>query len=311
MKNDFDTACRRMVKENPVAFLCWLFPGFAELARHVGWVDTRRLPFPGKTDQTGDLVFEIEILEVIQALWAVALEFQLEPDPDMFGRMLIYLGTLWMERHPDPARGTRYQLASTVVNLTGNSRSATSASFVWPGTDDMQCVLVMRERFLAEESAKDTLEAIAQGEYDRALLPWVPVMAGGSKPAIIKRWRELANGETDERRRGNLGYNALIFAEKSSEPQAWQDALKGWGMVKSKVMEQTRSEGRKEGLAKGLIQGQQLMLLKFLRNRTKQEVPADLVAKIEACRDVAQLDSWGEVVVAIATIDDFRQQTGL
>lgn len=164
MSNDYDTASRRMVKAEPAAFLAWLFTDFAAVARHVGWVDTRRLPFPGKTDQTGDLVFEVELLHAVQALWALALEFQLEPDPDMFGRILVYLGTLWLERHPDPERGSRYQLASVVVNLTGTSQSMpASASFVWPGSDNMGCALTVRERYLAEESAEATLEAINQG----------------------------------------------------------------------------------------------------------------------------------------------------
>lgn len=124
MSNDYDVACRRMVKADPLPFLRWLFRDFDQVAEHVGWVDTRRLPFPGKDELTEDLVFQIRLLRRVAALWALALEFQLEPDPDMFGRFLVYLGTLVMERHPDEHPGSRYGLAAAVVNLTGTTRAA-------------------------------------------------------------------------------------------------------------------------------------------------------------------------------------------
>jgi hypothetical protein len=125
----------------------------------------------------------------------------------------------------------------------------------------------------------------------------------------------LAEAEPDERRRAYLGYNALIFAEKATNPQAWQTALEGWGMIKSETMEKTRVEGRVEGRIEGqqegLIQGRIDGLFLILAARTKQEVPVDLAGKIQACDDLARLDGWIRIAAAIDTIDEFRRQAGI
>jgi hypothetical protein len=296
--NDFDMTCRRMVKDTPEAFLPWLFPDFDTVARRGGWVDTRRIAFPGEPDQTGDLVFELDIRDPVQPPWAVALEFQLEPDPHMFGRLLSFLGTLSTERQPDPERGSRYQLGAVVINLTGTTRSLpASARFTWPGQTPMGCALTVCERHLAEERAEVTLEAIGSGRYDRALLPWVTLMISGSDPAVIAQWMELAGQEPDARRRAELGSDLLVFAEKSADPDAWKRALEGWAMVKSQWLEQNRQEGRKE------------LLIGLLSDMG--EVPADLVEKIRACMDPAQLLAWAVAAKKADTFDAFRHLAGL
>jgi hypothetical protein len=171
------------------------------------------------------------------------------------------------------------------------------------------------------------LDAVAAGRYDRALLPWVPLMAGGSDPDTVTRWVELASTEPDERKRATLGYEALVFAEKSADFGAWEQALEGWGMVKSMWMEknrqealvaaraEVRAEAKAEGLAEGRAEGraeaQQANLLRLLQVRTKQEVPADLADKIRATADQTQLERWFDVAATIDTLDAFRQQTGL
>jgi hypothetical protein len=303
MSNDFDMACRRMVKVTPVPFLVWLLRDFATIARFLGWVDTRRIAFPGRPDQTGDLVFELELLQQVQELWALALEFQLEPDPTMFGRLLIYLGTIWLEQQPDRLRGSQYQLGACVINLTGTSKSGPATrKFIWPGADGTECILVVRERYLGEEPAQDLLEAIATGRYDRALLPWIPLMAGGSEPATIARWLELVGG-LDESLLADLAYNTLVFAEKSNDPQAWSKALEGFGMIRSETMENTREEGR--------VETRQEDLLDVVGLRTRQTIPEELTQKIRACRNHATLRAWLAVAITVDTLDQFRQQTGL
>ena len=302
--NDYDMACRRLVKSEPAAFLTWLLTDFAQTCEQVGWVDTRRIAFPGKADQTGDLVAELRMLRVVQALWALALEFQSEPDPRMFGRMLVYLGTLWDEQRPDALPGSHYQLASTVINLTGTSASLpASASFVWPGSDAMECTLRVRERYLAEESAELTLEGIASGRYDRMMLPWVVLMSGGSTPEALRCWLELATAETDARRRAEIGYAARVFAEKSADPEGWRTILEGWDVVRSQVMEQTRAEGR--------VEDRQESLLELLIPRSQGSIPTELAGAIRACTDLAKLRSWFTIAVATTTLEQFREQAGL
>jgi len=298
--NDFDMTCRRMVKDAPEAFLRWLFPDFDAIARQTGWVDTRRIAFPGRPDQTGDLVFELDILDPIQSPWAVALEFQLEPDPRMFGRLLMFLGTLSYEFQPDPERGSRYQLGAVVINLTGTARSLpASARFVWPGQTPMGCGLTVCERHLAEERAEETLEAVASGRYDRTLLPWVPLMIGGSEPAVIARWVELAGQEADVRRRAEFGSDLLVFAEKSADPDAWKRALEGWAMVKSQWLEQNRAEGQQDSL------------LALISARTGAEAPADVVQIVRACHDRTQLVTWTLAVADSKDATGIRKALGL
>jgi hypothetical protein len=303
MSNDYDAACRRMVRADPGAFLAWLIPGFADVARQRGWVDTRRIPFPGQGDQTGDLVFEVEILGDPQPPWAIPLEFQLEPDPAMFGRMLTFLGTLVNEKHPDDTRASEYQLGAAIINLTGTAKALpASRSFVWPGTKKGKkvgrCLIDLWERYLAEESAKLTLDRVARRQYHRALLPWLPLMAGGSEPNIIARCIKLAR-DLDEQKQADFGLHALIFAEKSADPGAWQKALEGWGVVKSTTVEKFRQEGQRRSL------------LRVLTSRTRQVVPDDLAEVIQSCSDSDKLDSWTDIAARIDTFDQFRQQAGL
>src|SRR6185369_14906523 len=92
------------------------------------------------------------------APWAVAVEFSLEPDDTMFGRLLEYLGRLWREQPPPEAPGQRFQVGAAVVNLTG--RAETSREMRLAGTRIYTCLSV-EERNLADEDAAATLEGIA------------------------------------------------------------------------------------------------------------------------------------------------------
>jgi hypothetical protein len=70
-------------------------------------------------------------------------------------------------------------------------------------------------------------------------------------------------------------------------------------MVKSQVMEQSRAEG------------EQASLLRILRGRTKQEIPKDLIEKINDTVDRVQLQAWIDLAINVDTIDDFRKPAGL
>ena len=92
-------------------------------------------------------------------------------------------------------------------------------------------------------------------------------MKGGSEASAIARWLALAGSEPDDRMRASLGYDALVFAEKSANRGAWRKALEGWGMVRSETMEQTRHETRIEEKRGGHPQ--------LLARRFRQEPPDD------------------------------------
>ena len=100
----------------------------------MGWEDARGVPYPGDPERTNDTIAVLEEIDRPGPPWAMPIEFQSEPDPDMFGRLLIYLGSIWLEKRPDPLRGGRYRLAGAVVNLTRTSASnPASRDMVLPG----------------------------------------------------------------------------------------------------------------------------------------------------------------------------------
>src|SRR5260370_311801 len=52
--NDYDWACRRLVKLGPVPLLCWLLTEFAQHLRFRHWLDTRTATLPGMPQSVRD-----------------------------------------------------------------------------------------------------------------------------------------------------------------------------------------------------------------------------------------------------------------
>jgi hypothetical protein len=98
--NPFDQACRYLARLDPVALLSWLLN--LPPSAFQGWLDTRTIPFPGEPDRTCDTVAFLLDLTRGGIPWAVVIEFQIDPDHLMFGRLLIYMGQVWIERKPYP-----------------------------------------------------------------------------------------------------------------------------------------------------------------------------------------------------------------
>src|SRR5690349_15356028 len=87
-QNRFDQASRRLALLDPPGFLAWLLTNFAQSIRFVRWLQTRTTPSPGDPEQIGDTVAELEGVGEPAPPWLFPVEFQTEPDPDMFGRLL-------------------------------------------------------------------------------------------------------------------------------------------------------------------------------------------------------------------------------
>jgi hypothetical protein len=95
--NDFDKAARVAAKLNPAAFFRWLMPRLAALLVFRGWLDTRRLPFPGEPDRTCDTVADFEDTGRPGRLWAMVVEFSYEAQYLMLHRLMDYEGRLNLE----------------------------------------------------------------------------------------------------------------------------------------------------------------------------------------------------------------------
>jgi hypothetical protein len=125
--NVYDKASRYAAHLDAAGFLRWLMPDLPAAVSYNGWLDTRTLPFPGEADRTCDTVACFHD-GVANEWWAVPVEFQIEPDGEMFGRFMEFLGRLWREQRPAADGTARYKVGAAVVNLTG--RGAASRNMV-------------------------------------------------------------------------------------------------------------------------------------------------------------------------------------
>lgn len=303
--NEFDQASRYTAKLDPPGFLAWALGVPPSAFDFREWLDTRGLPFPGDADHTGDTIARLENPDAGGVPWAVALEFQTEPDPLMFGRLLEYVGQLWRRVRPDAERGSRFQVGAVVLNLSGRGEASRDMEWLGMGTR-----LRVVERNLAAESAADLLGKIERGERSRALLPWLPLMTGADDAGMIERWKTAADAEPDTRLRSDYGGLAEVLSQVADRWDLWANGLKEWNVIKSKSVERWRAEGRVEGEAKGRVEALVASVTSVLEARFKA-VPVDLGDKLKVTTDADALRSWLVVAARVDDLAAFRAQSGL
>ena len=249
----YDQACRYLAKLEPHAFVAWLLDLPSEQFRFRGWLDARRLTFPGEPDRTCDTVAFLENVGAGGEPWAVPVEFQIDPDAEMFGRLLGYLSGLYLELRPADNAGDRFRVGGVVVNLKGRGNS--SRDMTWPAAG-LVTRLGVRERNLASEDARATLDGILAGTVPAVVLPLISLMRGGGKEGIISDWLGRAAAEADSRRRADHGGLALIFAEAAKRRKVWAKALEGWNVTESKQVMEWQAQALDRGLDLGKLIGQ-------------------------------------------------------
>ena len=309
--NDFDRACRYLAKVDPSGFAAWVLRLRLTSLRFVRWLDTRTIPFPGSPDRICDTVAFLEEVDAGGRPWAIPFEFQVEPDPEMFGRFLEYLGRLWRSDWPSPERGDRFWLGAVVVNLTGNGQC--SRKMEWPAAG-LTTHLGVAERNVTAESAAETLAAIAAGEVAKIVLAIVPLMQGGDEPGIIEEWKRLAEAEPNATRRSEYGGLAMVLADAAGRAAIWKQALKEWNVIRSKIVDEWRAEGRAEGEAKGRTEGRTegrtTTIVAFLEARYKS-IPADLIQAIHSTIDEERLAKLVMLTATANSLEHFRTEAGL
>jgi hypothetical protein len=234
----YDSGSRYIIKLQPKELIRWRLRG--EVAFRA-WLDTRTLPFPGTPQQICDTVCRCE--EADGRPWAIPVESQTQPHPDMFGRVTAYLGMVALEVHPDPEPGSRFCVAAIVFNLTGTGN--TSRDFRLGKAKLRTCVQV-DECDLASLDAQRVLRQIARGKVPRCVLGWIPLMQKGVDPATLQQWRRLAEGEPDPRSRADYGALAKVFAELAGCQDVWNAFLEGWNVRESQIVQEWLAEGLKE-----------------------------------------------------------------
>lgn len=289
----FDQATRYAAKLDPPGFLRWLLSDLAPALAFRGWLDTRTLPFPGEPDRTCDTVAELAQGTTSDPWWALVIEFQAEPDPDMLDRLLEYLARVRRElRHGVERRG-KYAVVGALLNLTGPVQSDT-LEMTLPGRLGVGLRLQVARRTMRAEDATGTLQGIAAGTVARCLLPWIPLMRSGAESSMIEEWKRLADAEPQSRWRVDYGALALVFADLANCRQVWRQALEGWNMRESQQVLEWQAETRRADL------------LRLLQLRFKMPVPGDLAAAVEVLNDMEELSRWFDAAATAASLDDFR-----
>lgn len=304
-QNVYDKASRFAARIDPPGFFGWLLGLRADAFTFRGWLDTRGVPFPGDPDRTGDTVARLDNPTEHGLPWAVAVEFQSRPDPEMFGRLMGYLSGLWAGVRPDDERGSRFHVAAAVVNLTGTG--LTSREMTWPAAGLVTQLRVV-ERNLEREVAEDLLAAIESGGYSRCMLPWVPLLAGGDDPDLVDRWKALAAAEPDPRRRANYAVIARIFAEKAGRLDLWQAKLEGWAVEESSVVNEFIALGESRGEARGRVLSLRASVLRIGTKRFgRGPTDAQRVA-IEAINDPDRLNRLEERALDVNSWEELLPQ---
>ncbi len=297
--NDYDESSRYLCRRAKAPMMHWLLELDATHLHFDSWLDSV-LTWQGSKERICDAVARMSNLDGGGIPCAGIVEFQTAPDPDMFGRMLIAGGLVWLTVKPAKLPGDRFELCAIVVNLTGEgdcSRHMTLGTAEW--------VLKPCERNLSMLDADKVLDEIVAGMAPREILAWIPLMKKGGEDDTIRRWLEIAKAEPDLGRRGDYAL-ARVFAGLVGLRDVWTKALEGLTMNESPVVREWRAEARRAGRLEGQVE----LLLGVLRRRLPP-VPEDLVARLGACSASDPLERWLDAAYAAKTIEEFRREAGL
>ncbi|MGH7170167.1 MAG: hypothetical protein ACRELF_09895 [Gemmataceae bacterium] len=290
--NDFDKAGRACFNLDPAGMLRWLLPGLSPACTFQRWADARTIAFPGDPERTCDNVAELLQADDPPIWWLLLLELQSEPDAEMFGRLLEYLGRLWRTlRTPEPSP-RRYHLAAALVNFKGHGQS--SRDFRLPGTPARTCLRIV-EKNVARMSAARTLARIRAEEWTRTLLPLIPLMRGGDKSSMVEKWKAVAESEPDDRRRDAYANLAWVFADATGCRPIWKQGLEDWNVKRSEQVMEWQAEAKAD------------YVIKVLRLRFGPDLPAEVEQSIRNTADLEKLDRWLEEAVRSRTLNKFRQ----
>jgi hypothetical protein len=306
-QNLYDQGSRYLVGLDAMGFFRWLLGLQSSEFAFRGWLDTRAISYPGERDLTSDLIAHLENLLEHGVPWALMLEFQIVPGPEMFGRILRHLGSIWQYVWPDAERGSRFFVGAAIINLTGRGRCAQEMR--WPAAR-LTTHLGVVERNLEYERADDLLRGMESGQWPLTLLPFVPLMIGGDHTDIMDRWTILAQGEPDTRRRADYAAIALLFAERAGIKSNWDEKLQGWNVTESAYINQFITQGEAKGRAEGEAKGRLVTLLEVLTEKF-QSLPSDLETAIRGTTDIDRLKSWTTSAVKAKTLEEFRTSSGL
>jgi hypothetical protein len=293
MQNPFDRMCRFLAKLMPEAFLLWLLSPGTPLLRFVEWLDTQNLPFPILPERRGDTVAWVVNDNAGGIPWSIVLEFQTSPETKMILRLVLYQTYLQYTLKPNAISGDRFTTGSILVHLTG--RAPATLANDWPearlSTQAQPCVVN-----LCDHSASATIAGVAAQTIPPVALAFVPLMQGGTEPAIVDEWKRVGL-LAPEPLRPSLAAGAVVFAELTKCRSLWKAALKEWNMLRSEQVDEWQAEaekrGEKRGKDEGLVLGAYRMVLALSQtpDQARQLVVSKYGPQAAAILDQAKLAS--------------------
>ncbi len=293
----FDQAARYATEEEPEAVVNRLFRGAAVRPRFHEWRDTRTTPRPGDPDRTADRVAALVDDNSPHPPWLLLAEFQSRHDPDKLDVTLVEAGQLRLRcRHGDDRQG-KYKVLTALIYLCDTCpEPVLDMTLGGAGTRHKPLLWIV-----AEDNARETLEAVAGGSLTWGMLFWVPLMSGGGDPVVVERWKELASALPERRRRGDLALVVVVFAELAGCAPAWKQGLEGWDMTESAYVnsiiqgayDRARLERAREDLQR------------VLRTRFPVALTPEVIATINEQPSLSVMDDWFEAALGAFSWEGF------
>jgi hypothetical protein len=293
----YDQAGRYVIKRQPSAFFTWRAPSLWRTWKFMRWQDTRTLPFPGEPDRVCDTVAEFENPTDSKRLCLVDVEVQAKPDADMLERLGEYAFRLRRELRCGPGAADKYPILCLLMNLTG-AEQPNRLDMTLPEWNAAAQSLQVAQATLSAEDAGQTLARIGEGELERWVLPWLPLLRGAADPANMSEWKRLAAQEPDSRDRFEFGALALVFAALAGTASVWDKALKGWNMTECSIVNRWQDEARKESAVEHVRRAIHL--------RFGTSLPAELDDQLATIKSKAELDRWFDASLTAPSLDAFR-----
>jgi hypothetical protein len=265
------------------------------------WQDTRTLPFPGEPDRVCDTVAEFEHRADPRRRCLVDVEVQAKPDADMLERLGEYVFRLRRELRFGSRAAEKYAVLCLVLNLTG-AEQLSRLEMTVPEWSDASHWLQVAQATLSVEDAGQTLAGIAEGELERWVLPWMPLLRGAAEPANIATWKRLAEEEPDSRTRAEFGGLAIVFAELVGTAPVWREALRGWNMTESAIVNEWQEQARKEARRETRMED----IRRAIQLRFGVSLPPDLDEQLAGLKSKAELDRWFDASQTSLSLDTFR-----
>jgi hypothetical protein len=293
-----DQASRYAAQTDPEVVLSRVLRGVSVSLRFRAWVDTRTTPRPGHRDRTADRVAELVRDDAPDLPWLLVFEFQAQHDPDKLDVTLAEAGQLRLEARHGEGRQGKYNILVALVYLRGSCPEAVLDMTLPGGWGTKHAPLVWN---VADDVAREALDALEAGTMTWGILFWIPLMRGGDDPAVLARWREQASRVENVRVRADLIRIALVFAELAGRLVAWSNAMKEWNMIESQLVWEWTADARRE--AEVTTRREDLLLA--LKERFPDLLSEEAVGVINQQESIELLRDWFRAALRASSLEEF------